>query len=71
MPLSTHEQRRKINTEERAKVVAAVWGTGFIQFLAALAVFSRTILKNRMNSSFASNHFGAIHLILQIVAVHH
>ena len=25
-------------TEEKAKVVAAVWGTDFIQFLAALAV---------------------------------
>ena len=30
--------RRRINTEEKAKVVAAVWGTKFIKFLAALAV---------------------------------
>ena len=29
--------RRRINTEEKAKVVAAAWGTEFIQFLAALA----------------------------------
>ena len=31
-------QRRKINTEEKAKVVAAVWETELIQFLAVLAV---------------------------------
>ena len=30
---------RRVKTEEKAKVVAAVWGTEFIQFLAALAVF--------------------------------
>ena len=30
---------RRINIEEKSKVVAAVWGTEFIQFLAALAVF--------------------------------
>ena len=41
-----HHRRIK-NTEE--KVVAAVWGTVFIQFLAALAVFNSDDLKNRMN----------------------
>ena len=30
--------RRRIRTEEKAKVVAAVWGTECIQFLAALAI---------------------------------
>ena len=45
--------RRRIKTEEKAKVVASVWGEEFIQFLAALAVLPRTILKNRMNSSFS------------------
>ena len=30
--------RRRIDTEVEAKVVAAVWGTEFIQFLAALAI---------------------------------
>ena len=30
--------RRRINTEEKAKVFASVWGTTFIPFLAALAV---------------------------------
>ena len=29
---------RSLKTEEKAKVVAAVWGTEFIKFLAALAV---------------------------------
>ena len=30
--------RRRINTEENAKVVAAFWGTDFVQFFTALAV---------------------------------
>ena len=30
--------RRRINTEEKAKVVAAAWRTELIQFLAALAI---------------------------------
>ena len=43
--------RRRIKTEEeKAKVVASVWGKEFIQFLAALAILPRTILKNRMKS---------------------
>ena len=33
--------RRKINTGEKAKVVAAVLGTEFIQFLAALAILHK------------------------------
>ena len=41
--------RIRIKTEEKAKVVASVWGEEFIQFLAALAVLPRTILNNRMN----------------------
>ena len=45
--------RRKIKTEEKVKVVASVWGEEFINFLAALAVLPRTILKNRLNSSFS------------------
>ena len=35
--------------EEKAKVNASVWGEEFIQFLAALAILPRTILKNRIN----------------------
>ena len=32
--------RRRMNTEEKAKVVAAAWGTELIQFLDAQAIFS-------------------------------
>ena len=32
------DHRRRIKAEEKTKVVPAVWGTEFIQFLAALAV---------------------------------
>ena len=35
--------RRRMETEAKAKVVASVWGTKFIQFLAALAVLPRLI----------------------------
>ena len=68
--ISTSIHRRRINTGEKAKVVAAVWGTEFIQFLAALANLlqdffknrmncTMRILKNRMNSFFSSNHQSA------------
>ena len=36
--LKTAGHRRRINTEEKAKVVTAVWGTEFIQFVAVLAI---------------------------------
>ena len=36
--LSGH--RRRINTEEKAKVVAALWGAEFVKLLSALAVFT-------------------------------
>ena len=36
---------RRIKTEE--KVIALVWGEEFIQFLAALAILPKTILKNK------------------------
>ena len=41
-----------IYTEHKAKVVAAVWGAEFIQFLATLAILPRMILTNSLNSSF-------------------
>ena len=43
------ESYKKNNTEERANVVAAVWGTEFIQFLAVLAILHMDELKNKMN----------------------
>ena len=38
-------RRRRIKTEEKAKVVVSVWGGGdeYIQFFAALAILPRTI----------------------------
>ena len=42
--------RRRIKTEEKAKVVAAVWGTELIKFLAALAFFHQDDLKKGTNS---------------------
>ena len=35
--------RRRKETEGKAKVVASVWVAKFVQFLAALAVLSRSI----------------------------
>ena len=46
--------RRRIYTEGKAKVIAAIWVTEFIQFLVALAIFHQDGLKNRMNSSFST-----------------
>ena len=59
--------RRRIYTEGKAKVIAAIWVTEFIQFLVALAILPGAILKIMMNSSFFSNRPGAIHPILKIV----
>ena len=61
--------RSRIYTEEKAKVVAAAWGTDFIQFLAALAILIQDFLKNSRNSSFSSYHPGAINHFLHIVLV--
>ena len=43
------EHRRRINTEEKAKDVSAVWGTELIQFLAALDILHQADLEKRMN----------------------
>ena len=40
------DHRRRIYTEEKAKVVAADWGTELRQFLAALAILHQDDLKN-------------------------
>ena len=52
--------RRRINTEEKAKVVAAVWGTVFIQFLAALSLLPRDDLKKMMNRLTAAWRNGCL-----------
>ena len=41
--------RIKIELEDKAKVIASVWGAKFDQLLAALAVLPWSIWKNRMN----------------------
>ena len=41
--------RIRLNTEEKAKVVAAAWGTALILLLAALAILHQDDLKKRMN----------------------
>ena len=43
-----------MKTEAKAKVVASVWRTEFIQFLAVLAIVHQDNLKKRMNSSYSS-----------------
>ena len=59
---------RRVNTEEKAKVVAAVWGAHNLSNSLPCKLFcTRTILKNMINSSFSSNHPRAIHHILQII----
>ena len=40
-------QLRRIKTEEKAKVVTAVWGTELIQFLAALDIFHQDGLEKK------------------------
>ena len=61
------KHKRRIKREEKAKVVAAVWGAEPIQFLAVLAILHQDDLKNRMNSSISLYHPGAIHDFLHIV----
>ena len=46
MPVPTH--RRRINTEEKAKVLATAWGTELIPFLATLTFFHQDDLKKRI-----------------------
>ena len=42
-PKKTYHHSRTIELEDKAKVVASVWGAKFVQFLAALAVLPRSI----------------------------
>ena len=41
MPAFGTMNRQRISTEEKANVVAAVWGTEFIPFFAALAILRK------------------------------
>ena len=44
--------RRRMETEDKAKVVASVWEAKFVLIVAALAVLPLLIRKKRLNSSF-------------------
>ena len=59
--------RRRIYTEEKTKVIATVWGTEFIQFLAALAILSQDDLRSGMILYFSSYHTGALNPFLHII----
>ena len=64
-----HRERRIIKTEEKAKVVAAIWGTKLIQFLAALAILHQDDMKKGMNLCYSQYRPSAVHSILHIVLV--
>ena len=48
----TAGHRRRIELEDKAKVVASVWGTEFVQFLAALASLGLFKRKGRIYPLF-------------------
>ena len=63
---TVYDHRRRINAEEKTKVVAAVWGAEFIYFLAALAIFCLGgFWRIGWIHTFLSNHPGALHPIIQ------
>ena len=59
--------RRRIQTEAKARVVASAWGAEFFNSWPHQLFCPRTILEKRMTSSFSLNHPSAIHTFLQIV----
>ena len=59
--------RKRIKTEDKAKVVAAVWGTAQIQFLAAPTILHQDDINKGMNSSYSAYNPGTMHPILHIV----
>ena len=63
------DHRRRIKTEEKAKVIAAAWKAELIHFFAMLAILHKDDLKKGMNTFYISYRPGAIHPILQIILV--
>ena len=61
-----NSHRRRMKTEEKAKVIVAVWGTELIQFLVMLAILHQDDLKYGMKSVCSSYRPGAIHPIHQL-----
>ena len=49
MVIASH--KRRIKTEKKATVVANVWGTELVRFLAVLAILHQDDWKKDMNSS--------------------
>ena len=71
-PFESITHRGRIKKEEKAKVVAVVWWTELIQFLAALAILNQDNIEEQdefilffksslRNSSYSSNHPSALH----------
>ena len=58
-------KHRRISTKWKAKVDGAVWGTEFIKFVAALAIFHWNELKNMMNCTRTIWRQGWIHAIVK------
>ena len=58
-----NRHRRRVYTEEKAKVVAAVWGTELLQLLATLAVLhqNENDMKKRMSCTRMMWRTGWIH----------
>ena len=63
------ESYKKIYTEEKAQVVAGVWGTEFFKFLDVLAILHHKWMKKRMNCTRIIWRIGWIHPILKTVIV--
>ena len=66
--VKTQFQRRRIKTEEKTKVVAAVWGTEMIKFLTALAIVHQYDLKKGMSSSYSSYTLFLVQFILFFIS---
>ena len=58
-----------MKTEEKAKVVAADWGTGRIQYLAALAILT-TLYEEKQECRISAWQNGCIEIFFIIHAVH-
>ena len=43
-----NNHRKRIETEDKAMVVATIWGAELVKFLAALALLSRSFFPNRL-----------------------
>ena len=63
------DHRRRIKTDEKVKVVAAVWRTELLHSVWELTILHQDDLKKGMDSSYSLYCRGATHPFLQIVLV--